>query len=206
MLKITAHLLSGFTHAAHNNGINLDALLTWAYAKKHNLPNSFEPVLDIPLEVAFTTSKGLPVFSCSRLFVDEHEKHVMYRHKRNVLKREILCDKPLSKIEMATGQYKDSRIAHSITIPFNQTVYWWAKGDPQEIYELLSLITHLGKHRAIYGRVLNWTVEANHADFDLTPHMVIPCQCIESDRPTRLQTFTPPYWHRAQQGFCYVAI
>lgn len=205
MLKITAHLLDGFIHAPHNNGINLDALLTWAHAKINDLPKNTEPVLGIPLDVMFTTKKGLPVFACSRMFIGKHENPQLYRHKRNKLKREILCDKPLSKIEMATGQYKDSRISHSATIPFSKTVEWFAKGCAADIEILLQQITHIGKNRAVYGRVFKWDI-TEVDDFDLTPHIVIPAECMQSDRPTRLQTFTPPYWYKRNQEICYVAV
>lgn len=201
-LKITAQLASPVISYM---GLHLDAILAYAVVERQTDGEMFVSEdyvrIELPLAVTWESKAGVPLWSSTDLLpVGIPIEDVQYFHRRAIGSR-------MSKknIRTGTGRHKEKRVPMpTINVP---ELVAYAMGDAEQIAELLSGVTAIGKKRA--GRVMAWHIEEvesfsffDEYDFALCP---VPC---ESRGVMALDAhyvaFSPPYWHSATRAFCWL--
>lgn len=87
---------------------------------------------------------------------------------------------------------------------FATHLHWYAVGDPGEVRDLLSWVSHIGHLRNEgMGKVIDWTVEPIDDDRSLIHEgqlrRTLPASKVDSPEPRIRGTIRPPYWHSSRE-------
>lgn len=105
-----------------------------------------------------------------------------------------------AKVPISGGRYRGYRMP----IPYRHalSVSWYVVGDPEEIRQLLSLVTHVGKKTEMgWGAVIRWEVEPTDDDYSERDAAGQPTRPLP-DQAGILYGIRPPYWHPRNQTLC----
>ncbi len=191
----------------------LDALLAAAVALRDALPPcSVQGVTPIEVPIQREPGGRFHLASFAEWVPDEYE--VRYVNRRfPIPEAQMLGDKKLRRIAINAGAQKSYRIPHEAIHVEGDVLAWWCVGDAEAIRELLALVTHLGKRRAVgSGRVREWLVEPCET-WDGFPVMREgrPLRNLPPDWPglasgveVAAANLTYPYWERHREEVCAV--
>lgn len=158
-LVITATLE---TAVAFERPIHLDALLAAAVALRDGLtPAAHEgEMIEIDIPLARSSCGRYHLASVGLGEVDCHE--LKYINRRfPISEAQWLGDEKLKRIDLSAGPQKHFRVPLETRHLRGDELVFYAVGDRAQVAELLALITHLGRRRAIgLGRVRRWKVDA----------------------------------------------
>lgn len=156
-LEITAHVPGPI--ALPNGPIALDALLASQVALRVGLPPPATADdcerLTIPVELEQRGRFHLCSFSVGEL-ADYELRYV----NRRAPVEQFQEFGVRGRVQITAGQDKSYRVPLEVGHLRGERLTWWALGDPIEVINLLTSVSHLGKKRSVgLGRVLRWTVE-----------------------------------------------
>lgn len=208
-MRVTAHLDGGYIPTTLDGGVHLDALIASAVVSDAPRATHFgvtPVIIPVPLAILTTlpgpTGETLPLWAATTLAPLEARNAAAYQHKRYPADRAHLGRMDRA-IDTRTGQHKDRRTPHPITL--TPQVTGIAIGHPEEAQRLLDAhVPNVGKrHHAGFGRVLRWRVEPLTFTRDetiaiITASRAIPnrAQALIPDHGrTETVTWTPPYWY-----------
>lgn len=209
-LILTLDAPMGAYDPLHLDGILSKAIVD-AATNGEGLAPSAEPYwLPLPLECAWTSDAGLPLWCVTEfqpLETDTVESG--FWHKRAVrpeLLSPIRGGKP-PNLRTQQGPTKEYRIP----LPVHSCLKWRAtfKGDVQAVGKLLERVPSIGKKRSQgYGTVRNWQIQRiPEFDFGTRP---VPIAYLSENNPTypltdaALMAWTPPYWLASTMMLCGV--
>ena len=209
-LKLTWKLASPIVVSAFP--LHLDALVAFAMAeegKQQDLAGwDMNATLELPIERAVRGDLGC--WKASALLPVEPGEHSMrfwtkksdpydYATRLEAGQLDVMTKMPLKpygiKFDQVRGQFK--QMYKWLPVRSVRQVQAWCVGDEDRLNELLAplagYITYLGaKTRMGYGRVIDFTMEADETANDCWSKRILPWQddgCIQVEAATQ-----PPYW------------
>jgi CRISPR type IV-associated protein Csf3 len=193
-LKVIAKLLTGQV-ATYDGHLPLDGILAMAWMRKHHpelvgQPIDFNNMIDAELPLEKRGEGDNWYWACSFACFTPLKETKRYWHKRfdeQYAEKYIDFGKKRGTVNTKSGEYKAYRIPlNIILIP---EITWYAVGDKEEVQELLTEITHIGKKSAQgLGAVREWTV--NSIDEDLSWLRPMP-----DENGDDFIAIRPPYWY-----------
>jgi hypothetical protein len=198
-IKVTIHLRPN-SRIVNYDPIHLDGLLAWAVVllatEGRGLPDREDGYwIPLPLKMLWQSDGGYPLWAASILYPASPALEDIYvRHKRN--SGGWLHDKP--KLVTRNGPWMERRLPTPMRIC--DTYEARCIGNRDEVQNLLSIFTHIGKLRL--GRVRDVNVEVcDYNDEDVfragdTLLRPIPAasELIPWSEKPSLVGWTPPYW------------
>jgi len=200
--------------------LHLDSLLGAAAVNDAPRPVYFggatAAVVPVPLTLLAVldgpNDARLPIWAASALTPNAPvTTSAAYQHKRYPETQAPLGRMDTS-IDTRTGQHKDRRTPHALIVSDRITAI--AVGIPTEVERLLKThIPNVGKrHKAGFGRVLQWVIEPLTMTVDETASVIaasrpIPIRAqhlVPTTGRNELSTFTPPYWYAPWRETCRV--
>lgn len=215
-LRVIAKMQDGRV-ATMDGHLPLDGLLAAAWMRRNHPDAYYNPsshmlgseliIPDLPLE---RRGQGDDWYWASSFNVAENlGEYALHWHKRfdDHAEQYIEFGKRRGRINNKSGKYKAYRMPLVIQI-FDQ-LEWYAYGDRDGVYELLSSLTHIGKKTSQgLGLVDFWMVEPWHEDWSEVAGGHITRSLVELPEGAQgiRQTYgiRSPYWHRDNQRVCYV--
>lgn len=137
----------------------LDALLASQIAIRAGSPPPANAGECQPIEIPVAKEPGgrFHLCSVSRGKLTEFELH--YINRRAPVEQYQLLGPPSGRVQITGGPDKSYRIPLEVGHLENSRLEWWCLGLAQEITDLLSTVTHLGKKRGTgLGAVDRWDV------------------------------------------------
>lgn len=208
-LAVTARLSGGISMPG--GGIALDALLAAAVAVRDGLPPaSVAGVLPIEIPVQREPGGRFHLASWSVSAWEEHELRWLNR-RFPLAEAQGLAAPSLRRIHIATGPCKSFRLPLETGHLVDDQLRWWCVGEDAAIRDLLGLVSHLGKRRAVgAGRVRDWTVAPCEPWGDGFPVVRDgrALRPLPADWPGLVSPdvgygcLTYPYWRRSDEEMC----
>jgi hypothetical protein len=205
---VTAELATPVIHS-ERDWTHIDGLLSWAALTNHPVASHYDaaPVIPLPLELAWVSPDGLPLWACTPMMpaevgTDSRE----YWHKRYPSHRAELSSR--MSANTTGGRWREYRVplrAHAV-----QRLHALAIGNTEEVERLLSIVIHIGKKGSMgYGRVVRWTVTTGtHALEDVLARRPVPVAYYNGRQPVGAlelrRGWTPPYWYAPRWADCMV--
>lgn len=207
-LRVTARLGTPYIPSEPNGALHLDALIAWAVIQSLSYPITWPAgsaaVVPVPLELAWVSPEGLPLWTASLLRPDgDMLAGREYWHKRYPTDRADLGHR--QNAQTRAGRWKEYRVPVATVLA--REVTGLAIGHLGMVRDLLAHVTHLGKRAGTgYGRVLEWEVQPV-----MTPRAILRT-AISAGRPVPVRAiaekgadmslpaqinrrgWTPPYW------------
>lgn len=194
---------------AERDWTHLDSILTFAALTSHPAPSAYDkpPVVPLPLELAWVSPGGLPLWACTPLrpsgdWVETSE----YWHKRYPIHRADLASK--ANAILTAGRWKEYRMP--VRAQSASKLHALAIGNADEVQRLLSFVAHIGKKGSVgYGRVVRWSVTPGaHTIDDVLALRPVPVayydgQCLVGTMALH-RGWTPPYWYSPWWADCIV--
>lgn len=204
-LRISARLVGAIANPTRR--IAIDALLAYAVALRDDLPPVANASEVLPIEIPLMRSPCGRFHMCS---LSEHdaviERETRYVNRRPVIaEAQLMAGDTVKTIQINGGPDKGYRVPMEVGHYSTGEVWWWAIGDADAVRELLKLVTHLGKRRAVgVGKVLAWEVVECEPWGDDYPVMRDgkPLRALPPEWPgcegmrTARASLTYPYWLR----------
>lgn len=222
-LKVTARLADGRV-MSQDGIIMLDAILYHAWFIKHH-PEALKTGqwmkygsghIGLPLrQNDYVTHHG-KYYSASRGIYEVESVEIERWNKRPDFFRADktkYLDMEKGLISDSVGRHRAYRTPEKVYIIKNAHIEWWCVGHKDEVEEMLSFITFVGKKNSIgYGGVRSWIVEdvdedysVHHPEYGLMRPM--PKDELELDGYAVMQYATkPPYYKKENQVLCYVPV
>lgn len=190
-------------------GIHLDALLMSAVARRDNLPplTTMADARDCappPIPIALSACERYYLCTTSIAHVEGREHR--WVNRRFPLAEAVALGGPtVKRLQLSAGAAKGYRIPVEAT--HARCLTWYAIGDLWGVRELLSLVTRLGRRRAVgEGTITAWRIDAldetwpgfpTHAA-DGAPMRNLPVDAVTSGpHVLRVGRVRPPYWSRS---------
>lgn len=190
-------------------GIHLDALLMAAVARRDDLPplrtmaearDAAEPSIPIALSACGR------YYQCTTSIVHVEGHEHRWVNRRFPLAESIALGGPsVKRLQLSAGPAKGYRIPVEAT--HARCLTWYAVGDLWAVRELLSLVTRLGRRRAVgEGTITAWRVDEmdeTWAGFPVLSADGVPMRSLPLDTPglgahtLRMGRVRPPYWSRS---------
>jgi len=183
------------------HGLALDALLMAAVAVRDGLPPAEIEQHMIAIPVA--QERGIYLATTAQYEWEERDRRWINR-RFPVAEAQTMAEPKFRRIQLSAGPTKSYRLPLEVGYLRDGCMDWWCLGEKRGVHELLSIITHLGKKRAVgNGEVREWSVE------DCEPWPGFPV--VRDGRPLRplplnwpgiedadreMRVLTPPYWQR----------
>lgn len=199
--------------------LHLDSLLGTSVLNAHPkapvFSKGFPAVAPLPLELAWASPEGRPLWTCSELRAQgDALRAPFFWHKRYPEDRAHLSKK--GKLpNTRSGRWKEYRMPLSgvVTPEFRATCI----GNAEEVARLLSYITHVGKKTGYgFGRV-SWSVEVLDTDIETIRGVSLRCRSVpvkylmETEGEARLtpeacsrRSWTSPSWFGPWWELCTV--
>lgn len=159
-LVVRAHLRGAV--CLQNGPIALDGLVMWAahvrdgddaLAEDRSKPN------EKPIPIERSPCGRVYLCSVGAFEVDVHEARWVNR-KFPAAEAQALAAPSFTRIRIVAGAQKSYRLPLDTVHLVGDVMTWWCIGEPRELGELLSLVSYLGKRRAVgLGRVERWDVD-----------------------------------------------
>lgn len=199
------------------DSVALDALLAAAVCVRDQIPPAIDDASIVPIEVPLAREPGgrFHLASVGHFEIEAHElRHVQKRPAVEYFKSH--GSPKIGTVSISSGPDKGARIPTPVLHPRDGLITWWAVGDEPEVRELLGLVSHLGKRRAVgVGHVDRWDVETTEPwghGFPLllpggAPTRSLPEDWpdVAADTPRGWRCITYPYWRRSEEQPCYLA-
>jgi CRISPR type IV-associated protein Csf3 len=210
-LRIVAKLDGPLTLT--DGSLRIDALAMWAKAQVLGLPPpGFGPLeeVDIPIAKSACGRVYLCSFACPRF--DQHEKIYLYR-RFPVPEAQALAESSFTRIRISAGPQKSYRIHDVLWWAERDELEWFCIGEPDELRSLLSIVTHLGRRRAVgRGKVQQWSVgpcESWGEGFPVVmagqPMRALPLDWPGLDNPEIARAvLAPPYYQNWREELCAI--
>lgn len=207
-LRVTA-LLDGALGA--RTPVALDALLAWAVAQRDGVEPAAtaDEVVDLEIPVARSACGRVYLASFAQYAPEASEKRFVQR-RFPIEEAQAIGAASIKRIQINAGPSKSYRIPHELQRVERDEVTWWCLGDAGEIRELLEIVTHLGRRRAVgWGRIREWRVEPCEP-WDGFPVVRdgVALRTLPLDWPGLVSpepgyaTLRPPYWLREREELC----
>lgn len=210
-LRITARLGSGT--ALPYGPLALDGLLAWAVAAREGFLAPTDGYREIEIPIAREPGGGrfhLCSFSVGEVVASDA---TWINRRFPVAEAQMLGEPGFKRIQINAGAQKSYRIPLELQHFRDQTLTWFAVGDADLVAELLQLVFHLGKRRAVgHGQVREWTVERceTWTGFpvvrDGQPLRPLPLDWLGLSEGVERRYCAPtyPYWRRGFEVACAV--
>lgn len=193
----------------------LDALLAYAVCERDEIPPAMlaSQIQPIEIPVEREPQRRFHLASVGAYQLDQSE--LRYVHKRAPIEQyqSIGSDK-IKRVQITAGPNKSYRIPLEVKHVVDDQITWWCIGDAEPIRELLAMVTHLGKRRAVgVGRVASWVVDdmpETWPGFPVVSGDGAPLRTLPPDWPglrdprTALGVLTYPYWDQSREALCAV--
>lgn len=212
-LRITAKLDTPVSMPS--GALQFDAVLAAAVAKRDNIPPACTAAEMVPIDIPVQRSECGRFHLTTSSFQDAEIHHLRYTNRRMPVEQlQWMGDGKTKTVNLAAGAQKHFRVPMETMHVKGDRVQLWCVGDANEIRMLLTLVTHLGKRRAVgLGKVVSWTVEP------CEPWPGFPCVSVEGDAmrnlpldypglrefDVELTRVTYPYW-LADRAECAVPV
>lgn len=193
------------------DGLHLDALLMAAVARRDDLPPLCTQAdalraKDVPIPVSLSPCSRY--YLCTAQIGAPIAREARYVQRRFPMREAIaMGDASLRRVATNAGPCKAFRIPVEAThVP---VLTWYAIGDLGQVRDLLSLVSRLGRRRAVgEGLVRAWSVEPCDPwgdgfpvlDAERRPLRHLPLDVGGlGDHSRRIGRVRPPYWLRADE-------
>lgn len=157
-IEVTAHLHGQV--CLQNGPIALDGLLAAAVALRDQLPPPLSVHDIVPIEIPIQREPAgqFHLASVSHYQVEAEDlRHVNLRPP--IYEAQALGEARLKRMDISAGRSKGWRIPLATMHVVEDQLRWWCIGDHQGIVDLLALVPHIGKKRAVgLGAVERWDV------------------------------------------------
>jgi CRISPR type IV-associated protein Csf3 len=194
--------------------VALDALLGATIAQRDDLPKPISGAdlvdISLPLERSACGRVWLASFS-EGAFEARATRHINKR--TDIRMAQAWAGPRFRRIDIATGANKNYRIPLETGHLEGGALTWWCLGDAEQIRDLLSLVTYIGKKRSNgLGKVQRWTVEPCEPwpGFpvlrDGVPLRTLPLDWpgVREDAEQAFRVLSPPYWLREREEPAWV--
>lgn len=207
-LIITAELMTPVVHA-EQAGTHLDSILSFAALTAHPMQSGLDDapcVVPLPLQLAFVSATGLPLWACTPLMPREAVAGREYWHKRYPTQRAEFGDR--QSANTSAGRWREYRVP--LATDAASSLHALCIGDQAEIERLLMVVSHIGKKGSQgFGRVGRWTVTpAGHTLEDVLALRAVPVEFFAGRHPCGVlapaKAWTPPYWYAPWWSACMV--
>jgi CRISPR type IV-associated protein Csf3 len=161
-LRVTAHLCAaGGALALPDGYLHLDSLLASSVALRDGLPPAQDASEILPIEIPVEREPAGRFHLCSASVVAMEAHALKYVNRRfPVAEAQAIAVPSLRRINIASGAQKSYRIPMETSRSTGDRLSFYLVGDRDEIADLLSLVTHLGKRRGVgLGRLERWEVK-----------------------------------------------
>lgn len=202
--------------AIPRGGIALDALLASQVAMRIGLPPPASAADCVPIKIPVAVSEcgrfHLASFSLGEL----HEFDVRFVNRRAPIEQYQTLGPRTGRVQITAGPDKSYRIPLETGHVQGEVLLWYCVGQADEIRELLTTVTHLGKKRGVgLGRVESWDVsqcepwgEGFPVARDGNPLRPLPpdwpgLTTVASEYRV-LGCVSGPYWDHAREELCAV--
>ena len=191
--------------------VHLDALLAWAVCQVECRP----PVLDSdavpPVEIPIARSACGRYHLCSASVSTTRQREARWVNKRFPVEwwQMLGAGPTANRIQTNAGPSKGFRFPVEAAFLEDDALRWWCVGDRTRVGELLELVTHIGRRRAVgEGEVRAWSVEPCEPWGDGFPvlgpagevlrHLPHDTEGVGEHVP-RIGCVTFPYWLRTEE-------
>lgn len=214
-LEITATLMGRLVLPTEGY-VHLDGILAWAVCALDLRPPALdEEQLDREIEIPIARSECGRYHLCSVSQADVRAREVRWLNKRFPVEwwQAIGGGKSAQRIQINAGPSKGFRVPIQATHLADDRLTWWCLGDAPEIERLLSVVTHVGRRRAVgEGEVRDWSVRAVEPwpGFpvwrDDQPLRALPHDDdrVSAQHVMRMGRLTFPYWLKAENDLVTV--
>lgn len=188
----------------------------WAVAMRDGL-EPHDPSSDAPSSIQIPIEKS----PCGRLYLCSSAQFVVdqcgsrWKNKRfPIAEAQTMSASKLKRINITGGACRSFRIPHPTIYLNNDSMQWFAIGEPEAVRALLNdWIGFLGHKRGVgLGKVVEWNVD--HADVwpgfpvarNGSPLRSLPLdwEGVSKDSDRAMRTLMPPYWRRTMEEPCLV--
>lgn len=208
-LRVTARLAGGI--ALPWGPLALDGLLAWAVCAREGMLAPVDGIRPVAIPVELEPAGRFHLASFSVGEAEEHE-HRWVNRRFPVPEAQGLAEVGFSRINISAGAQKTYRLPLETVHLRDDRLAWYLLGDRDRVLELLDLVRHLGKRRAVgYGQVREWSVEecGPWAGFPVLDPAGQPLRPLPLDwpglSPDASQAFRRlsfPYWLRSDEQLC----
>lgn len=207
-LLVTAELVTPVIHAERDR-THLDSILAFAALTTHPVASNYDAaaVLPLPLEMAWISADGQPLWVCSPLVPEGATLETReYWHKRYPSHRAEFGHK--LNADTSAGRWKEYRTP--VMSQQASRLHALCIGNAEEIRRLLVVVTHVGKKGSMgYGRVATWHVTpVEHTQAEVLALRAVPVEYYAGESPkgilSPLRAWTPPYWYAPWWRPCMV--
>lgn len=188
--------------------IALDSLLASQVALRQGLM-ALDAQSCVEIEIPVQRSECGRFHLCSHSVCEAEAHEKQFTNKRPAIEQfQAFGNEKLRRVDIATGPNKGYRIPRVATHLRGDRIDWWCVGDREQIKQLLSTVTHLGKKRGVgLGRVARWIVDPCEPWYDGFPVVLHgkPMRPLPANYPglenPRLEyrTLSYPYWDHSQE-------
>ena len=207
-LEITAEL-GGRLILPHEGYIHIDALLAWAVTVRDDYALALDEEQLRPVEIPVQRSACGRYHMASASVCDVRLREKRYIHQRFPVEhwQSLGGGKSVNRIQINAGPSKGFRVPVEAQHLEGRLLTWWCIGERDEITELLALVTHVGRRRAVgEGEVREWRVEPCESwgeGFpvmrDGAPLRHLPDKPIDGPHMLRIGNISYPYWRRSTE-------
>lgn len=211
-LEITVSIRGGIQLGP--DALAIDGLLAWAVCQRDGIKPALSVEDLVPIEIPVAREPG------GRFHLATQAEYVAEAHESSFVNRRFPLEQAqqmgnakLKRVPLSAGPCKSYRIPVQITHVAGDRLRWWCVGEPQEIFDLLGLVSYLGKKRSTgNGYVRGWLVEPCEPWDEGFPVVRDgkPMRPLPPDWPglvepaTAVKVLTFPYWNRAAAVMCAV--
>jgi len=206
-LAITAHLRGPITGAPM-----LDGLLAFVVAARAGHVAGFGPLEQVEIPIAMEPEGRFHM--CSSPIVSWDQRELRYINRKFPLhEAQLLGDARLRRVQLSAGATKSYRIPGEVAWAERDVIRWYAIADADAVREILLVVTHLGKRRAVgRGAIDRWEVEPCESWGEGFPvvHDGKPVRPLPADYPglhepsLAYSTLSFPYYQHERETLCAV--
>lgn len=208
-LVVCAELLTPVVHA-ESIGTHLDSILSFAALTAHPMQSGLDSgpcVVPLPLQLAWVSDDGRPLWACSPLMPRQAVRGREYWHKRYPTQRAEFGERMAANT--SAGRWREYRVP--LATDSAEVLLALCIGNADEVLRLLTTtVSHIGKKGTQgFGRVGRWTVTpAGHTLEDVLALRAVPVEFFAGRQPTGVlapnKAWTPPYWYAPWWSACMV--
>lgn len=156
-LMVTARLAGAISMPARP--VALDALLAYAVVLRDHITPASTPDEVVPIEIPIEREPGGRFHLCSHAVYAVEQAELRWKNRRPVVPEAQAMGR-FKRMQINAGHSKGYRVPYEATHLEDDELRWWAYGDCDKVLDLLGLISHVGKMRAVgLGRVVEWQAE-----------------------------------------------
>jgi len=187
--------------------VHLDALLAWAVCHVEGRPPALDEEQLAPVEIPVARSACDRYYLASASVSVVRERELRWKNKRFPVEwwQTLGGGKSARRVQTSAGPSKGFRVPVEAQHLEGDRLTWWCVGDRPEVERLLSVVTHVGRHRGCgEGEVRGWGVEPCEpwgsgfpvVDAEGQPLRHLPAdeELVTGEHLMRIGVLEPPYW------------